>query len=143
MRKIITGTVLFASALIMAGMVYARGPMGFGAGDCGRPDCLNAGSATTDQWQKFRADSLGLREAMMTKKFEIEKELLQTTPDKTRITKLENELSALQASVQGLRTKAGLAGCDQSGSGCRNGGMNVNCGSGMASFGQGRGRCCP
>ena len=141
MRKAIIGTMLLVSVLIMVGMVYARGPMGSGSGACGRPDCPNAGSATTDQWQKFRADSLGLREQMMAKKFELEKEMLQANPDKAKVAKLEGELSALQASVQDMRTKAGLTGCDQGGAGCRNGGMMRNCGSGMANCGQGMGRC--
>lgn len=139
MRKFIVGALLVASAIVMAGTVYAWGPMGNGPGSCGQQNCPNAG-ATTDQWQKFRTDSLSLREQLMTKKFELEKETLQPSPDKTKISGLEIEISTLKTTIQDLRAKAGLSDCKPSGKGYHNG-IKGNCSNNMESCGQGLRRC--
>ena len=140
MRKITVGVLLLASAIVMAGMAYARSPLGSGSGSCCLPDCSSA-RITTEQWQKYRTDSLGLREQMMTRKFELEKEELQPHPDNTKVARLESEISSLRSSIHDLRTKAGLAVCYQGGAGCRSNGINGDRGNGMGIRGQGMGRC--
>ena len=118
MKSLIIAAVLAAS-VITVGMVYARGPMG----GCDKPGCNNAGAVSGEQWQKFKADSIELREQMMTKRFELEKENLKATPDAARVAGLENEVADLRTKMQELRAKAGLPTRGQDGPGFRRGGM--------------------
>jgi len=84
-----------------------------------------------EQLQKFKGESIGLREQMMSKKFELEKETLKATPDAARIAALETELTGLRTKIQELRTNAGLPTRGQDGPGSRSGGkMNRGPGAG-------------
>ena len=118
MKRLVIAAVLAAS-VITAGMVYARGPMG----GCGGAGCDNGGAVSGEQWQKFKSDSIELREQMMTKRFELEKENLKAAPDAARIASLETGITDLRMKIQELRSKAGLPTCGQDGPGSRRGGM--------------------
>jgi hypothetical protein len=117
MKKLIIAAVLAASVSTV-GMVYARGPMG----GCGMSGCNNAGGVSGEQWKKFQADSIDLREQMMSKRFALQKENLKATPDAAVIAGLEAEIAGLRTKVQEIRAKAGLPTCDEDGPGPRCGG---------------------
>jgi hypothetical protein len=128
MKRSVIVAVLLGS-VIMVGMVYARGPMAGGPGGCGMSGCNNAGAVGTEQWKKFRADSIELREQMMTRMFELQRENLKEAPDAAKVAKLEAEITDLRTKIQDIGAEAGLPACGTKGADCRGKG-EINCGAG-------------
>lgn len=101
------------------------------AGGCG--NCVqNGASAQSDPYRKFQADTLDLRQEMMNKRFEVQRENLKGTSDQAKIAALQADIKALQVKIQGIRTQSGLSNdkCDGE---CSQ--MNFNCDK------QGKGGC--
>jgi hypothetical protein len=72
---------------------------------CG--DCAQRG-ASSEQLRKFQADTIDLRQEMMTKRFEIKRENLKATPDKEKIVSLQADIKTLQSKIFDIRSKSGL-----------------------------------
>lgn len=84
---------------------YGNGPFG-GCADCGqRP------GATSDQARKFQTETMDLRQEMMNKRFEAQREMLSATPDAAKVASLQSDIEAIQAKVRDIRGKSGLTGC--------------------------------
>jgi hypothetical protein len=99
-------------------------------GGCG--DCNPAGTAaSTDQLRKFQSDTIDLRQEMMMKRFEIQRENLKATTDNTKVSALQAEIKAIQAKINDARAKSGLP---------ENGRRNGECGSMGGKGGCGKGR---
>lgn len=94
---------LAGSALAVPGM----GPgMGQGAGKGAGP-CINQGTYT-EQYKKFAAETLPIRQEMMNKHFDMQKEMLKDKPDADAIKKLQAEVGELRKKMIDARTKAGI-----------------------------------
>ena len=115
--------VLFSSAIAGNG-----NGMGGGCGNCPQQ---SETSAPVGAGQKFQADTIDLRQEMMTKRFEMQRENLKATPDEAKIASLRVEIKVLQDKIMDIRSKSGLPTdkCDG------------ECGPKMGGLGKGMGGC--
>ena len=107
MRKIFTTVTACALALAVGGTVFAQGRMG-GCNDCMQGNQGPQVSGQPDQFRKFQADTLDLRQEMMNKRFELQRENLKGTPDAAKIAVLKAEVGAIQARISAIRVQSGL-----------------------------------
>ncbi|OGT99090.1 MAG: hypothetical protein A2079_07950 [Geobacteraceae bacterium GWC2_48_7] len=108
MKKIIaTMTVCAMAALTISATAFARGPIGGPVAEAYGGCCQN-GSVSQDQFKKFRAETLDLRQEMMNKRFEQQRENLKGTPDAAKINALQAEIHAIQTKIQEVRVQSGL-----------------------------------
>jgi hypothetical protein len=116
--------------VLAAGSAMAIGPMGGGMGAGG---CCGMGkgatAADTAAHKKFINETMPLRQEMMNKHFEMQKEYIKETPDQVVMTKLKGEIMELRTKLMDARTKAGLP-MGRGGKGMR-GGMKHGMGGGM------------
>ena len=132
MKKMSVVVMALTLAVSLAGIASA----GMGAG-CG--NCPQQGVAPAGPLQKFQADTIDLRQEMMTRRFEIQRENLKGTPDNAKIALLQAEIKALQAKIMAIRLQSGLPvdKCDgECGTMMGNPGMK-----GMGGCGKGMGGC--
>jgi hypothetical protein len=99
------------------------------AGGCG--NCPQQSEAFAEAGKKFQADTIDLRQEMMTKRFEMQRENLKATPDEAKITALRLEIKALQAKILDIRSMSGLP-TDK---------FDGECGPKMGGSGKGMGGC--
>ncbi|MDD2851934.1 MAG: hypothetical protein PHY09_08565 [Desulfuromonadaceae bacterium] len=135
-----TSTLLLALCLSVSlfGIANAgfNNGMGGGCGNCQQ----SGGSSVSDPFRKFQADTIDLRQEMMTKRFELQRENLKVAPDTAKIAALQAEITSLQTKIQDFRAQSGLpvgmrdGECGQIPGGCgkktmgRTGGCNGPCG---------------
>lgn len=103
MKKSLVALTVVA-ALAISGSAFARGGMGPGTG-------MGPGMVTgpyAEQYKKFAAETLPIRQAMMNKHFELQQEYLKEKPDTNKITKLQGEVAELRKKMIDARTKSGL-----------------------------------
>jgi len=104
MKRLFTTLTACALALAVGGTVFAQGRMG-GCNDCNQGP---QDSGQSDQFRKFKMDTLDLRQEMMNKRFELQRENLKGTPDSAKIAALKTEVSAIQARISDIRVQSGL-----------------------------------
>lgn len=103
MSVVVMALGLAVSMFSIAEAGYRNG-MGMGTG-C--QTCPQNGTFT-EQVKKFQADTIDLRQEMMTKRFELQRENLKGTPDKEKIAALQAEISTLQTKIMDIRSQSGL-----------------------------------
>lgn len=136
MKKMSVVIVALALAASLSGIAEADNRSGMGGG-CA--NCAEQGSVPSDPFRKFQADTIDLRQEMMVKRFELQRENLKGNPDEAKIAALKSDVAALQSKVLALRTQSGLpvdkcdGECDQ-----MMGGFGKK---GMAGCGKGTGWC--
>ena len=81
-----------------------RNGMGGGCDNCVHREK----TVSSDQQRKFQADTIDLRQEMMTKRFEVQRENLKSTPDKEKMASLQADIKALQARILDIRSQSGL-----------------------------------
>jgi hypothetical protein len=111
MKKILTALTVCALALAIGGTALAQGPNGRGCRTCNQCDQVGQGSqgnVESDPFRKFRQDTLDLRQEMMNKRFELQRENLKATPDTARIAALKADISLIQAKINDIRLQSGL-----------------------------------
>lgn len=140
MKKMSVVVIALTLAVSLVSFANAGNRNGMGGG-CG--NCVQDGAAvTSDQFRKFQSDTLDLRQEMMTKRFEMQRENLKGTPDAAKIAALQADITAIQAKIQDARSVSGLpdnksdgecfqkmgrhgrmmtGGCGQGAGGCNNG----------------------
>lgn len=107
MKKLLIPMIALAVALAASVGAYAYGPGGGGRGvGCG--NCVGPTAAQQEQFKKFQQDTIELRQQMMNKRFDLQREELKTTPDAARLTALQGEITALQTKIYDIRVKSGL-----------------------------------
>jgi hypothetical protein len=108
MNKFYAAITVLALSLALGVTAMAQGKMaGKAANQAGCSACEKAG-ATPEQLRKFRSDSLDLRQAMMNKRFDLERENLKETPDSARVAAIKAEMEAIRAKIDALKTAANL-----------------------------------
>lgn len=130
MGRIITG--IAALLLLSAVGAFAEGNRG-GCGNC--PN--RSAQGQSDQECAFQRSTIDLRQELMNKRFELQRENLKAVPDKARMDGLQAEIGALQSRIFSLRTQSGLKKCANDGD-CIPGG----CGCGRQQAADGCGTPC-
>lgn len=60
------------------------------------------------QSRKFQADTMDLRQEMMNKRFELQRENLKGQPDEAKMTALKADISVIQQKILTIRKQSGL-----------------------------------
>lgn len=132
MKKSSVVAVALTLAVSLAGIANA----GIKGGSGGCNNCLKSGAgASSDPYRKFQADTLDLRQDMMNKRFELQRENLQGKPNNLKVAELQADIKLLQTKILEIRTQSGLPAdrcdgeCGQKSGDCNKQGMNP-CGNG-------------
>jgi len=115
MKKFIAFTAACALALAIGGTASAGcAKAGGGCGNCAQGGALNqvnpAGTVAveSDPYRIFIRNTLDLRQEMMNKRFELQRENLKATPDAARVAGIKAEVAAIQARINQIRVQSGL-----------------------------------
>lgn len=105
MRKISVAVLTMSLVVSMAGLANA------GCGNCAQQQ---GGGMVFGPMQKFYADTIDMRQEMMTKRFDLQRENLKALPDAAKVALLQADIKTLQARIQNIRNQSGLPGdkCD-------------------------------
>lgn len=93
------GLAVSMSSIASAG--YKNGK-GRGCGNCPQAEVVS------EPYVKFQADTIDLRQEMMNKRFEIQRENLKATPDKEKVISLQADTKVLQKKIMDIRAQSGL-----------------------------------
>ena len=104
MKKMSVAVIALSLVVSMLGVANAnfKNGMGGGCGNCAQ------GGVTSEQFRKFKADTIDLRQEMMTKRFEMQRENLKGAPDKQKLATLQAEITVLQQKIMAVRSQSGL-----------------------------------
>lgn len=134
MKRMSVVVMAVALAVSLFGSANAGSKAGMGGG-CG--NCAQQGGAPASPFLKFQADTIDLRQEMMNKRFDVQRENLKGTPDEAKIAALQSDIKAIQAKIIDVRRQSGLpvdkcdGECDQMMGGFGKKGMG-GCGKGMS-----------
>jgi hypothetical protein len=150
MKKMSVVVIALSLAVSLFSIANAgnKNGMSGGCGNCPQPGAQQEGAvvAPSDQFRKFQAATIDLRQEMMMKRFEVQRENLKGTPDEAKIVALKSDIKALQAKILDIRSQSGLPGdkcdgeCPQSMGGCDQKSMGMM-GMGKGGCGKGQGGC--
>jgi hypothetical protein len=149
MKKMSVAVVALGLAVSLFSLANAgNNGMGGGCGNCAQQQGASATAAApgalSNPFRKFQGDTIDLRQEMMTKRFELQRENLKATPDEAKIATLRADITALQAKILAIRSQSGLpsdkcdgecpqkmGGCDKMSMGDCSKTMGGDCGKGM------------
>lgn len=144
MKKLYTAIIVFALSLTVGVTAMAQVKKGHkGSHKAGCSSC-DKSVATPEQIKKFKVDSIDLRQEMMLKRFDLQRENLKEAPDSARVAAIKADMEAIKVKIDALKTAANLpksasccqedcplmdGGCDQcSKKSCdQNGKKGANC----------------
>jgi len=95
-------SILAALALALAVGSAALAGMNGGCATCAQ------NAAQSGQFRKFQQDTLDLRQEMMNKRFDLQRENLKGLPDATRVAALQADIAAIQTRIGAIRAQSGL-----------------------------------
>lgn len=104
MKKMSVVVIALSLAVSMFSVANAGNKNGMGGG-CG--NCAQGG-APSDQFRKFQADTIDLRQEMMVKRFEMQRENLKGVSDSAKIAALQEDVKGIQLKIQDIRNQSGL-----------------------------------
>jgi len=114
MKKILASITACALALAIGGTALAQCRKGGGCDNCNQGSRLNQadpGGATAgrpDPYRLFRQNTLDLRQEMMNKRFDLQRENLKATPDAATVAGLKADIRAIQGRINAIRLQSGL-----------------------------------
>jgi len=114
MKKFLAVTTACALALAIAGTVLAQCRKEGGCGNCNQAGQLtqvtpgSAAAGEPDLYRQFRLNTLDLRQEMMNKRFELQRENLKGTPDTARVALIKAEITSIQVKISQIRIQSGL-----------------------------------
>ena len=133
-RKMVVGLTT-ALVMLVATVVYA-GRGGMGMGGCNE-------NVSIESFKQFQKDTGALRDEMMVKRIELQREQAKTTPDQAKVASLKQELTGLRTQIHEAGKKYGMftncdaaadcfsdAGCGMMGDGGCGKGCGTGCGKG-------------
>ena len=100
--SVVAMALTLAVSLFSSANAGCRGGMGGGCGDCAQQ------GAPSEPFRKFQADTIDLRQEMMTKRFDLQRENLKAAPDEAKIASLQADIKALQSKILDIRSRSGL-----------------------------------
>lgn len=114
MKNILALVTAFSLTLAISGTAPAGCGKDGGCGNCNqggpfsqaKPAVLANGE--TGLYRQFRQDTIDLRQEMMNKRFELQRENLKGTPDAARIAGLKADITAIQVKISQVRVQNGL-----------------------------------
>ncbi|HIJ96472.1 MAG TPA: hypothetical protein HPP94_12185 [Desulfuromonadales bacterium] len=105
MKKISTILLALALGTSLSGIAGA----GINGMDGGCDKCDKVGAhAPADPFRKFQVDTIDLRQEMMIKRFEVQRENLKGAPDQARIAAFQADIKTLQSKILAIRSQSGL-----------------------------------
>jgi hypothetical protein len=108
MKKLYAVITVLALSLSIGVTAMAQGKMsGKTTKKAGCSSCQKS-AATPEQIKKFKADSIDLRQEMMNKRFDLQRENLQETPDSAKVAALKAEMEAIKVKIDALKTAANM-----------------------------------
>ena len=111
MKKILAATTVLALALAIGGTALAQ------CGNCNQATQLNqaapakpasSDATESDLYRQFRQKTLDLRQEMMNKRFDLQRENLKATPDAAKTAALKTDIGAIQVRINQIRVQSGL-----------------------------------
>lgn len=114
MRKLYAVVVMLVLSLAIGvtAMAQGKGP-GKGAKKAACSSC-NTSAATPEHLKKFKLDTIDLRQEMMNKRFDLQRENLKDAPDTAKLSAIKAEIEAIKVKLEAAKTAAKLpasAGC--------------------------------
>ncbi len=123
MRKIRIAAPIIALFLAVGGVSLAIG--GQTGGPCGKSggcgNCAQGGQSVqaaplsqapageADPYRQFVQSTIDLRQVMMNKRFDLQRENLKATPDTAKVAALKTDIFQIQTKIGEIRTQSGLA----------------------------------
>jgi len=108
MKKLYAAITILAISLSVGVTAMAQGKMsGKSSQKAGCASCQKGG-ATPEQMKKFKADSIDLRQEMMNKRFDLQRENLKEAPDSARMAAIKADMEAIKVKIDALKTAAGM-----------------------------------
>lgn len=109
MKKLYAVITVLVISLAVGVTAMAQGKMaGKGSNRAGCSSCDKSG-VTPEQIKKFKADSIDLRQQMMNKRFDLQRENLKDAPDSTKIAAIKAEIEAIKVKIDALKTAANMS----------------------------------
>ncbi len=106
MKKLYAAITVLVLSLAVGVTAMAQGKAaGKESKKAGCSSCQKAG-ATPEQIKKFKIDSIDLRQEMMTKRFDLQRENLKENPDSARVAAIKAEMDAIKVKIDALKTAA-------------------------------------
>ena len=108
MKKLYGVITVLALSLSIGVTAMAQGRMsGKSSQKAGCSSCQKS-AAAPEQIKKVKADSIDLRQEMMNKRFDLQRENLQETPDSAKVASLKAEMEAIKVKIDALKTAADM-----------------------------------
>ena len=111
--KKFTLTAACTMILAIASIAPAQCP-NEGCDNCGKGKQMNqtahgdASAGKPDIYRQFRQNTLDLRQEMMNKRFDLQRENLKATPDAAKVAGLKADIRAIQTKINAIRVQSGL-----------------------------------
>lgn len=123
MNRRIVGVVVASAMMLLAGVAFAaRGKRGQGMMGC------NA-NVPIEQIREFQKETSTLRDEMMIKRVELQRERAKDAPDSQKVAQLTKELRELRDQIHARGEKYGMfADCPKNVDCWENGGCGMGCG---------------
>ena len=115
MKRLYSAVAALTMTMAIGGTVIAQTcPNDGGCSNCSKgnlisrvsPDGVPAGE--NDIYRQFRINTLDLRQEMMLRRFEVQRENLKATPDTRKVAALKADIAAIQARISEIRVQSGL-----------------------------------
>jgi len=108
MRKMyaVMAAIILSLSIGVTAMAQGKGSQKL-AKKAGCGDCVTS-SVSPEQMRKFKLDTIDLRQEMMNKRFDLQRENLKETPDSARTSALEADITALKEKIEAKRKAANL-----------------------------------
>ena len=105
MKKFFASVAALVLAVSLGGPAMAQG-RGGGCGNCGEH---GAGmKIPADQFHAFQMQTIDLRQEMMNKRFDLQRENLKGAPDAAKLAALKADIALLQTKIAEIRLQNGL-----------------------------------
>jgi len=108
MKKLYAVITVLAISLSVGVTAMAQGKMsGKSSKKAGCSSCQKS-EATPEQIKKFKADSIDLRQEMMNKRFDLQRENLKDAPDSARVTAIKADMEAIKVKIDALKAASNI-----------------------------------
>lgn len=108
MKKFYLVATIFVLSLTLGMTAMAQGKASQRSGKKAACASCTMNCATQEQVKKFKADSIDLRQQLMNKRFDLQREELKETPDTAKIAAVKAEIESLKAKLNTMKTAAKL-----------------------------------
>jgi hypothetical protein len=108
MKKFYVALTVFALSLTLGATAMAQAKKGHKESNKTHCSSCDKSAATPEQMKKFKADSIDLRQEMMNKRFDLQRENLKETPDSAKVAAIKAEIEAVKVKIDALKAASNL-----------------------------------